>query len=69
MDVILDYEWIDSRLKWPDDCNDDKTHRIERDYWYLLWQPHIHFHNLLKIEPVETLRPAESLRVSKVHNC
>ena len=66
MDVKLDYEWKDTRLKWPDICYDEKIHPIQSDYWYLLWQPHIHFHNLLKIEPVATWRPAESLTISKV---
>ena len=66
MDIKVDYEWKDHRLKWPDNCHDDNTHPIESNYWYLLWQPHIHFHHLLKIEPVETWRPAESLTISKV---
>ena len=60
--------WImnatDPRLKWPDNCYDDKIHRIESDYWYLLCQPHIKFHHLLKIEPVATWRPAESLTIA-----
>ena len=66
MDVKLDYEWTDSRLKWPEDCYDDHKHAIDYIFWEFLWQPHIHFHNLLQIEPIKTLRPAEYLTISKV---
>ena len=67
MDVKLDYEWTDSRLKWPEDCYDDSKYAIDSIFWEFLWQPHIHFHNLLQIDAIKTLRPAEYLTISKVH--